>query len=134
MWNSYRKARLLVINVIMDCYNRIRTFPEQVDISPMIYGEIAELTEGILSSIPYVLSKDLQGFLDGSTRGRPALIPGRPVGGLLLMHTLYMVSVLPIIEPKVQIYLRNCLEWVGDHMGIGQATILSKVRLRNLPN
>ncbi len=111
----------------MDCYHRIRTFPDYEEIDPAIYGEIEELTEGILSSIPFVLSADLQTFLDNATLRTP-LVPGRPVGGLLLMHTLYVNSVLPIINQRIQAYFRDCLAWVGDNMGIGQATILSKVR------
>lgn len=110
----------------MQCYDHICTFPEHEEIDPAIFTEITELAEGITSSIPFVLSLDLQAFLDHSKTNVP-LVPGRPVGGLLLMHTLYVISVLPIIDPRVQRYLRDCLAWVGDEMNIGQAVILSKV-------
>lgn len=116
----------------MNCYHRISTFPDQEEIDPSIYRDIEELTEGILSSIPFVLSANLQTFLNNATMGSP-LTPGRPVGGLLLMHTLYINSVLPIIEPKAQAYFRDCLAWVGDQMNIGQAAILSKVSLNEKP-
>ncbi|KAH9215596.1 hypothetical protein DL95DRAFT_136041 [Leptodontidium sp. 2 PMI_412] len=131
IWNAYRKARLLVINIIMDCYDRICTFPEHEEIDPAIFIEISELTDGIISSIPFVLSADLQDFLNNSKLCKP-LVRGRPVGGLLLMHTLYVISVLPIIDPKVQRYLRDCLAWVGENMNIGQAVILSKCATNEL--
>lgn len=47
----------------------------------------------------------------------------------MLTHTLYVLSVLPIIDVKIQGYLRECMAWIGDHMKIGQAVILSNVSL-----
>ncbi|KAL2060207.1 hypothetical protein VTL71DRAFT_9602 [Oculimacula yallundae] len=131
IWNAYRKARLLVINIIMSCYNRICTFPEHEEINPAIYTEIAELSAGIISSIPFVLSADVHAFLESIDNHSP-VIPGKPVGGLLVMHTLYVISVLPIINPQVQRYLRDCLTWIGEHMKIGQAVILSKCATNDL--
>ncbi|KAK0108532.1 hypothetical protein ONS95_003336 [Cadophora gregata] len=125
IWNSYRKARLLVINIIMDCYNRICTFPEHEDIDPAIYADIDDLITGLLLSIPFVLSSDVQSFVQNAATRAP-LIPGKSVGGLMLTHTLYVLSVLPIIDPSIQVYMRECIAWIGEHMRIGQAVILSK--------
>lgn len=124
IWNSYRKARLLVIDIIMNCYNRICTFPEHEEIDAAIYVEIEELIRGLLLSIPFVLSSDVQKFHQNAATRAP-LIPGRPIGGLMLTHTLYVLSVLPIIDQKIQGYLRECMAWIGHHMKIGQAVILS---------
>jgi hypothetical protein len=33
-----------------------------------------------------------------------------------------------MVEEKLKVYLRGCLARIGKHIGIGQATILSKVR------
>jgi hypothetical protein len=66
--------------------------------------------------------------VDKTTAGSPSVVSGRPVGGLLLMYTLYVLLTLPIVEPKLKVYIRDCLAWIGTHMGIGQATILSKVK------
>ncbi|CZT05360.1 uncharacterized protein RAG0_11491 [Rhynchosporium agropyri] len=125
IWNAYRKARLLVINIIMSCYDRICTFPEHEEIDPAIFTEIAELSAGIVSSVPFVLSANTHAFLDSVGSNKP-LVPGRPIGGLLIMHTLYIISVLPIVDRKIQRYLRGCLTWIGKHMKIGQAVILSQ--------
>ena len=112
----------------MNCYNRICTFPEHEEIDTSIYTEIDDLITGLLLSIPFVLSSDVQKFHQNAATRAP-LIPGRPIGGLMLTHTLYVLSVLPIIDPKMQGYLRECMAWIGDHMKIGQAVILSNVSL-----
>ncbi|KAH7419723.1 hypothetical protein BKA64DRAFT_699747 [Cadophora sp. MPI-SDFR-AT-0126] len=125
IWNSYRKARLLLINTIMNCYNRICTFPDHEKINPSIYTEIDDLITGLISSIPSVLSSDIRAFIQNAATRAP-LIPGRPIGGLMLTHTLYVLSVLPIIDSKIQVYLRECMAWIGEYMKIGQAVILSR--------
>jgi hypothetical protein len=96
----------------------------------LIQREAARITEGIVSSIPYLLTADLQTFVENAATGSLPLIPGRPIGGLLSMHTLFILSTLPMAEEKLKIYTRNCLAWIGAHMGIGQAAILSKVKYR----
>lgn len=127
-WNSHRKASLIVLNIIISCRRRSNNFSDGQEIDALTYKDITALTEGIVLSIPYLLAADLRDFVDKSTAGSPSLVSGRPVGGLLLMYTLYVLLTLPIVEPKIKSYIRNCLAWIGTHMGIGQATMLSKVR------
>jgi len=112
----------------MDCHNRIAVLQHRIEVDPRLPEEIEGLIQGIVSSIPFFLVADLHVFLENTTADTPSLIPGRPVGGLLLMHALYVLSTMPMVESKLKTYLRDCLAWIGDHMGIGQATILSRVR------
>lgn len=128
IWNSYRKAGLIVLSIIISCHRRINSFSNGLEIDTSTHKDITALTEGIVSSIPYLLAADLQDFVDKTTAGSPSVVSGRPVGGLLLMYTLYVLLTLPIVEPKLKVYIRDCLAWIGTHMGIGQATILSKVK------
>jgi hypothetical protein len=93
------------------------------------HKDVATLTEGIVSSIPYLLAANLQAFVENATAGSK-IVPGRPVGALLSMYTLFVLSTLPMVEEKLKVYIRGCLAWIGIHMGIGQATLLSKVRYR----
>ncbi len=58
-----------------------------------------------------------------------AMNPGRSVGGLLLMHTIYVASNLSIVPQQIRLYLKDCLEWIGMYMGIGQASLFAKVRI-----
>jgi hypothetical protein len=101
----------------------------------LIWEEAQKLASNIAASIPYYLAGDLQVFLNqtlASGVGYKAMIPGPSVGGLLLMHTLYMVSNMSVVDPALKVYLKDCLAWIGQNMGIGQATMLSKHKPTNL--
>lgn len=56
------------------------------------------------------------------------IVPGRAVGGLLIMHSLYVTSHLSVTGPHIKTQLRDCLAWIGSNMGIGEATVLASVR------
>jgi hypothetical protein len=112
----------------MYCHHRTNNSLHHPEMDHAIYKEREGLVEGIVSSIPFPLAADLQVFLKNATASTPSLIPGRPVGFLLLIHELYVLSTMPMVEPKLKVYTRDCLAWIGDRMGIGQATKLSKVR------
>jgi Na+/H+-dicarboxylate symporter len=79
----------------------------QIDIAS-IQEHVAQLTEGIVSSIPYLLAADVYEFVEKSSVGSP-LVPGRLVGGLVLMYMLYVLLTLPVVEPKLRVYIRDCL-------------------------
>jgi hypothetical protein len=93
-----------------------------------IQKDISKQREGIVSSIPYLLTADLPTFVENAAKGSPPIVPGQPIGGLLSMHTLFVLATLPMVEEEIRIYARDCLAWIGAHMGIGQAAVLSKVR------
>jgi hypothetical protein len=66
--------------------------------------------------------------VQNAATGSPPIIPGQPIGGLLSMHALFVLATLPMAEERLKTYARDCLAWIGVHMGIGQATVLSRVR------
>jgi hypothetical protein len=122
---------LLLLNTITDCHRRINSHPEGLELDALIYENVARLTDGIVSTIPYLLAADLQVFVENATReSPPPLVAGPPIGDLLSMHALYVLSTLPLTEDRLKVYLKDCLTWIGDSMGIGQAKILSMVRYR----
>jgi hypothetical protein len=126
IWNIYRKTCLLILNVIIRCSNRLEKRNTYHD--EKIKAE--ELANDIAASIPFHLSENLLAFVEQAENGfELAIIPGKSVGGLLLMHPLFVMSNLPVISPKLQAHMKECLAWIGTHMGIGQATWLSKVRI-----
>lgn len=84
------------------------------------------VVEDMLASIPYHLTENLQVFLNEPSKGINKR--GRSLGGLLLIHPLYVASEMPFLDEETRIYMRNCLEWIGENMGFGQATMLAKVR------
>jgi hypothetical protein len=119
-----------VLNVIVRCHWAITHLPQDAEIDPSIWEEARKLALDIAASIPYYLAENVQVFLNqtlASDMTSKAMIPGPSVGGLLSMHTLYMVSKLSVVDPVLKDYLKDCLAWIGRNMGIGQATMLSEV-------
>lgn len=131
--NSYRKALLLLLDVIVSCDQAISRLSQDAEVDHTVSKEIYDLTLDIAAAVPYHLADNVQVFFDqtlSSDEINKAMIPGRSVGGLLLMHTLYMVSTLPVVDPAINRYCKDCLAWIGRNMGIGQATMLSQVKLQ----
>ncbi|KAK9481539.1 hypothetical protein V1527DRAFT_486508 [Lipomyces starkeyi] len=130
--NSYQKSQLLVLNVIARCH---RATTQDVEIDPLIWEEAQKLVLEIVASIPYYLAENVQVFYNqalASDMTSKAMIPGPSVGGLLLTHTLYILSNLSVVDPVLKNYLKDCLAWIGRNMGIGQATMLSEHASMNL--
>ena len=84
----------------------------------------------MLASVPYHLVENLQVFLRDSELKTSIEInnPGRLLGGLLLMYPLYVTSRMRFLDTARREYMLRCLAWIGEYMGIGQATVLAKVR------
>lgn len=123
VWNAYRKTRLLLLNQL---YINSMHLGDESD-HRRAQAEAQELVESIVASIPYHVLEDPEALLLQAGRCADQFKPGRPVAGLLLMHPLYVTSMLPVVSPPLCAHLRECLGWIGQNMGIGQATLLSKV-------
>ena len=138
IWNTSRTARLLLLDLVL----KLSTILNDSHENRSGYQDTLRLVEDMASSIPFHLAEDIQVFLRGLENGNAmgkknalaTINPGRPVGGLLLMHPLYVVSKLPIVPQQSREYLGDCLEWIAKHMAIGQASIFAKVRSLNLKN
>ncbi|OCL02966.1 hypothetical protein AOQ84DRAFT_303720 [Glonium stellatum] len=128
VWNTYRKTHLMILDIIVRCLKRL----EGNEIRTREQEEVQRLAEGIAASVPYHLTEDLQGYIQGIQAGSDTMIPGKPVGGLLLLHPLYVVARSSVVSPQLQAYMSECLEWIGKNMGIGQATLLSNASILNL--
>lgn len=129
VWNVSRLARCLLVNIILESgdilNDSLTDFQDPQDLVHQV--------EDIIASIPYHLTMDVRSFLRGAQdAGQGISNPERPAGGFLLMHPIYAVSCLPTVPPEMQEYMRNCLTWIGSHMGIGQASALAQVRLISL--
>ena len=139
VWNTSRIARVLLINVILKL-SRILNDKQN---HTREHQDALQLVEDIVSSIPFHLAEDLPSFLHrleqfevgkaemGKESAAAILSPGRPVGGLLLMHPLYVASKLSIVPQQMREYMKDCLEWIAKHMGIGQASLFARVRFRH---
>ncbi|KAL6714188.1 hypothetical protein ACLMJK_008683 [Lecanora helva] len=128
MWNVSRAARVFLVDLVVKLCQIIN---DKYDVTREV-SDARRLTEDIVSSIPFHLAEDLHGFLRNVKMGdqRASIEAGRMSGGLLLMYPVYIVSKLQIVPQPMREYLTDCLEWIATHMGIGQASLLAKVRTK----
>ena len=132
-WNSYRKCRLLLLELILKCSKRLHEIdPTEPPFSSRcrIQKEVWDLCESLAASIPFHLIRNLETFLvhkqqqTGST-GRSVIIPNRSAGGILLMHPINVISGLSVVPIHFKEMLKEQLAWIGRVMGIGQAKLLA---------
>jgi hypothetical protein len=125
VWNTYRKTRLMTLTVIIRCLQRLGMKSSQHNVK----AEMNELANDMAASVPFQLFQNPLKLIEQAQSGAElTLLPGKAVGGLLLMHPLFIISNFSVISPEPRVFMRECLVWMGTHMGIGQATLLSKVR------
>jgi len=125
IWNTYRKVRLMIIDVIISCASKLNmrnSFQPQVSTAQ-------DLVDDIAASLCFHLCADVPDLVRNAESGAPfCLTPGKSLGGLLLMHPLFIVSGLSITKVQQRRNMREALVWIADQMGIGQAQSLLKVR------
>jgi hypothetical protein len=123
LWNISRIARCLLITLIIRLAGVLND-----DVNhDSDHQEAFLLVQDVIASIPYHLSEDLQLFLRQRQDHTEISNPGRPVGGVLLMHSIYVASHLEIFPFEMREYMKSCLVWIGRRMGIGQAAFLAQV-------
>lgn len=92
-----------------------------------------EVANGLAATVPFHLAQDVAQYINASALGLE--VPsGRPVGGLLLLHPLYVAANCDMVAPELRMYFIRCLSWIGKHMGIGRATMLSEMSSKNAPH
>lgn len=123
IWNIYRAARLSLSELILHLSNGNRN--PRTD--PRHGQDMDELVQDVLSSIPYHLTENLYGFLNQIDNRAPLANVGKAASGLLVMHPLCVISNLSLVDPDVRRYLKRCLVWIGENMGIGQASVFANV-------
>lgn len=121
----------MVLDLIINCSLRLQESGNSSD-HHQEQLEAQELADGMAASIPYYLVDNPQTLTQQTESGsETTLSVGRPIGGLLLMHPMYVVLKLMVVSPELRGHFRERLAWIGAHMGIGQATLLSKVELKS---
>lgn len=123
IWNIYRAARLYLSELILSLSNGNRN--PRTD--PRHGQDMDELVQDVLSSIPYHLTENLYGFLNQIENRAPLANVGKVASGLFVMHPLHVISNLSLVDHDVRCYLKRCLLWIGENMGIGQASVFAKV-------
>lgn len=125
VWNVFRAARLLLLALVIKLSEILGDHESYIH-----YVSTAnDIAEDMIASIPYHLTDNLQVFLNELTTSSEISDEGRTLGGLLLMHPLYVAYKTPFLPERVRDYMRTCLLWIGTNMGLGQATLLASVRI-----
>lgn len=121
IWNIARAAELLLSTLML------RLGEDLSDSSAISdnMNTIDTITGDIIASVPYHLTEDLYDFVNGARIQIDK--PGRTIGGLLIMHPLYVASRMPSIPTSTRNYLQRCLAWISSNMGIGHAGKLAQV-------
>lgn len=126
VWNLCRGARLCLITMVIEYSAELEDWDS--------YNEFAHkanhVAEQIAASVPYHLTDNLYGFLHQHVEKAEIEHSGKALGGLLLMHPLYIATQMQFISPKMRQYMQRCLVWIGQDMGIGQALVLATVMSR----
>ncbi len=125
VWNTYRTNRLMILNTIVRCSKRLEKVASYYDENFQVEGLVSEM----IASIPFHVADNLANLVERARNNLElTIIPGRSIGGILLMYQLFDTSNISIICAQSRCQMRDCLAWIGSHMGIGEATILSSVR------
>lgn len=123
VWNMFRAARLLLITLIHIASKKVpKGYVQEEHVL-----EAHRTFEDMAASIPYHLTDNLPQFIKDSHTTKEIADPGKLLGGLLLMHPLYVASRVPVLSETERAYSRDCLIWISANMGLGQAALLAKV-------
>lgn len=126
VWNISRTAQLLLLSMLVTLSYELNDGR-----ASDVYTEAANRLVGdIIASIPYHLTDNLHAFLDDRRLNLGVIKErGKTLGGLLLIHPLYIASRVPFLPEDTRQYLKRCLLWIGSNMGVGQATLLAHVSI-----
>ena len=131
VWNSYRKTRLKLLDLAAECIDRLRdydrTLMREIDLN-LLEKKSEQVAKSIAASVPYHLIADFPQLIRQLPTVPERVAPGKSVGGLLLMHPIYVASTASLLSPQLRGWMRQQLRWIGEKMGISQATLLANVR------
>jgi hypothetical protein len=120
VWNTYRKTHIMILDIMIRCSKYLG-----LNDNFLAQTKAIGLAEDIAASIPYHLTNDVRKYVRRIHDLLPTKFYGRPVGGLLILHPLWVVANSSIISRELQHHMRKQLSWIGKNMGIGQATLLA---------
>jgi len=96
-----------------------------------MHSEANELASALASSVAFHLTSlpRLRQAASAETHEIDHMLQevGKPVGGLLLVHPMYVLSQTSIVSAEMRRYARRTLRWIGKEMGIGEAIVLAQV-------
>lgn len=121
IWNTYRKSHIILLDIMAHLERRI--YEEETPLK--LQARVEKLVADIIASVPYHLAYDVDEYLKCIQSQRSDITSNRPFSGFLLLYPLFESAKCQIVPHAVRLYLLRCLSWIGEHMGIGQASLLA---------
>ncbi|CAF3502571.1 unnamed protein product [Fusarium graminearum] len=121
-WNSWRSMYIVWLDQLYHVSNALG----QHHLIPHYVKTVDSLVAGLKASIPYHLSRNVEEYIKRVNAGVPDLQANHLSGGLLLFHHLYSIGRCTVVDASTRQYLANVLRWIGNEMGIGNATVLAE--------
>lgn len=122
--NTYRKTYLMLLDILIslstDKWHTSDRYYDKMGATGAYHNQRYNRVD----SIPPHNVHDYEQMIR-SSNGSPHT--GRAVGGLLLLHPLFVLATCSIVPSPIHTYVTKCLAWIGENMGIGQAKLMSKV-------
>ncbi|KAL7905812.1 hypothetical protein GGI35DRAFT_471337 [Trichoderma velutinum] len=120
VWNTHCKSQVMLLDTMAHLVGRMSGEDAILQFKQRAEKMIME----IIASIPYHLAHNINDYLN-CIQSRTTAIPSNGAfSGLLLLYPLFESSKCKIVPYKDRLYLARCLLWIGEHMGIGQASLL----------
>ena len=134
VWNTYRKAHIMALDIIARCKRRLQSTDICTEIQEE--AELHVLAQDIMASMPYHLNPNSSASDScnesinniGPNHASTELQQPSVAAGLLLIHPLWVVATSESTYESTRTMAREMLSWIGTHLGIGQATLLADVR------
>ncbi|KAF5005706.1 hypothetical protein FDECE_7867 [Fusarium decemcellulare] len=127
-WNTYRKSHIMLLDVLL----RMRRQLDPQSSATSLQQQASDLVNDLISSIPFHLAARPEDCSQSARHYTKPITPNKPIGGLLLLHPLYAAARSSILHYNDREYLSDCLEWIWENMGIGQARLLAQSTRRGL--
>lgn len=109
MWllsGIHRKSRLMILDLIIRCLIQLQ---ERSNYLQTKQAEVQQRVDKIAASVPYHIVENVHAFMNQDVINPEQISPGKPVGGLLLTQTLYILSNLSVVLPQRQPRMKECL-------------------------
>lgn len=106
------------------------SLPADMSELPELREEAQTIADALCASIPYQIYAGCPEALASRKGPDGEIRRGKAAGGLLLMYPLYIASTIPLISQEQRRWMKGRLKWIGEHMGISQATLLAEVSLQ----
>jgi hypothetical protein len=135
VWNTYRKSHLYILDIVAQISQRLEGLEAATGtgtgtgLGPDldVKAKAKDIAASLVASVPFLLASNVDEYLRHVNAGAsPPQTTNRLVGGLLLIHPLYSVAANPSVPLTTRQYCRRCLDWISEHMGIGQAALLAR--------